>query len=121
MVGSEAKCPQCDLPFETASFDCPICGEDVQFSADSCPKCGAVFKGGPEDAQAIAGEAKPEAAVEAAKPKKKARLWPRRKREKKPKQKKPKEPDQKQLPKKRAVVTVEPTAFVLVFRRRPKK
>jgi hypothetical protein len=121
LAGSESKCPQCDLPFETASFDCPICGEDVQFSADSCPKCGAVFKGGPEEALAGTARAQPAAADEAVRPKKKAGLWPRRKRGRRSKPKKPKEPEQKQLPKKRAVVTVEPTASVLVFRRRPKK
>lgn len=118
------KCPRCDLPFETASFDCPICGEDVQFSADSCPKCGAVFKGGPEEGHARAARAQPASADESIGPKKRAGLWPSRKRGRrsKPKKpKKPKEPEAKQLPKKRVVVTVEPTASVLVFRRRPKK
>jgi tetratricopeptide (TPR) repeat protein len=120
LAGSELKCPRCDLPFETASFDCPICGEDVQFSADSCPKCGAVFKGGLEGGHASAAGAPSEAVT----PKGKEGLWPGRKRGRrsKPKKpKKPKEPEVKQQPKKRVVVTVEPTASVLVFRRRPKK
>ena len=121
LAGSESKCSRCDLPFETASFDCPICGEDVQFSADSCPKCGAVFKGGSEEALARTAGAQPAAADEAVRPKEKAGIWPRRKRGSRSKPKKPKEPEEKQLPKKRAVVTVEPTASVLVFRRRPKK
>lgn len=121
LTGSELKCPQCDLPFETASFDCPICGEDVQFSANSCPKCGAVFKGGPEEALARTAGAQPAPAAEAVEPKEKAGLWPRRKRGRRSKPKKPKEPEEKQSPTKRAVVTVEPTASVLVFRRRPKK
>jgi len=121
LAGSESKCSRCDLPFETASFDCPICGEDVQFSADSCPKCGAVFKGGSEEALARTAISQPAAADEAVKPKKKAGLWPSRKRGRRSKPKKPKEREEKQLPKRRAVVTVEPTASVLVFRRRPKK
>ena len=109
LAGTETKCPQCDLPFETASFDCPICGEDVQFSAETCPKCGAVFRGPPEGA-------------EEAEPKGRGRLWTRRKPRARSKPKKPKEPaEQKTLPGKRAVVTVEPTASILVFRRRPKK
>lgn len=119
LTGSESKCPRCDLPFETASFDCPICGEDVRFSADSCPKCGAVFKAGSEEALARSAGAQPaDAAVE---PKEKVGRWPRRKQGRRSNPKKPKEPEEKQLPKKRAVVTVEPTASVLVFRRRPKK
>ena len=121
LAGSELKCSQCDLPFETASFDCPICGEDVQFSADSCPKCGAVFKGGQGEALAQTPRGQPAPAAKAVRTKEKASIWPRRKRGKRSKPKKPKEPEEKQLPKKRAVVTVEPTASVLVFRRRPKK
>jgi len=121
LTGSESKCPRCDLPFETASFDCPICGEDVQFSADSCPKCGAVFKGGSEEALAGTASAQPAPAAEAVGSKEEAGLWPRRKRGRRSKPKKPKEPEEKQLPKRRAVVTVEPTASVLVFRRRPKQ
>jgi tetratricopeptide (TPR) repeat protein len=121
LAGSESKCSRCDLPFETASFDCPICGEDVQFSADSCPKCGAVFKAGSEEALARTARAQPATADEAVQPKEKSGLWPRGKRGKRSKPKKPKEPEEKQLPKRRAVVTVEPTASVLVFRRRPKK
>jgi hypothetical protein len=65
--------------------------------------------------------AQPAPAAEAVEPKEKAGLWPRRKRGRRSKPKKPKEPEEKQSPTKRAVVTVEPTASVLVFRRRPKK
>jgi len=120
LTGTETKCPQCDLPFETASFDCPICGEDVLFSAETCPKCGAFFRGPLEEVAST--EAEPTPTSEKAEPKEKSRLWTRRKPRARPKPKKPKEPaEEKPLPSKRAVVTVEPTASILVFRRRPKK
>jgi len=115
--GDEAKCPTCDLPFETASFDCPLCGEEVPFSADTCPKCGAVFRRAPPIAEETPAE---EAET-------KGGFWSKRQTKTKPrKRKKPKElkeskepQPKKELPR-RAVVSVDPTASILFFKKRKK-
>jgi tetratricopeptide (TPR) repeat protein len=117
LTGDETKCPTCDLPFETASFDCPICREEVPFSASTCPKCGAVFRGEVEGA--VAGSVAEPPSGETPKDKKKRRGWPRRKKAKAPPAKK--EPAPKPMSKehrRREVVTIEPTASVLIFKRR---
>ncbi len=135
LAGDEEKCPVCDLPLDTATFDCPKCHEDVPVSADLCPKCGAVFV----RSSAAAGPVKDRAPA-----KKKPRLWSRKKEAKKPDKKKPrirskpknakeasgkkapekelekeleKKPEQKERMR-REVVTVQPTASILFFRRK---
>ena len=117
LTGDETKCPNCDLPFETASFDCPICHEEVPFSSSTCPKCGAVFRGEVEDA--VAGSVAEPPSGEAPKDKKKRRGWPRRKKAKAPPAKKEPAPKPKSKEhRRREVVTIEPTASVLIFKRR---
>ena len=117
LTGDETKCPNCDLPFETASFDCPICHEEVPFSASTCPKCGAVFRGEVEGA--VAGSVAEPPSGEAPKDKKKRRGWPRRKKAKAPPAKKAPAPKPKSKDhRRREVVTIEPTASVLFFKRR---
>ncbi len=117
--GDEKKCPRCDLPFEGATVDCPICGEDVEITAADCAKCGAIFREAPKpapvpapaEAEAGAGPAKPKEKRE--KPKKKRSMWRRRKPQPK------KELPERRVPK-REVVFAEPTASVLVFKKRKK-
>ncbi len=115
LTGNESKCPLCDLPLETAIMDCPICHEEVPFSASTCPKCGAVFRG--EVEVAVADSAAEQPSGKAPEAEKKRRVWPRRKKKKAPSAKKEPAPKPKEH-KRREVVTVEPTASVLVFRRR---
>lgn len=117
LTGDETKCPNCDLPFETASFDCPICHEEVPFSASTCPKCGAVFRGEVEGA--VAGSVAEPPSGEAHKDETERRGWPRRKKARAPPAKKEAAPKPKSKERRRReVVTVEPTASILVFKRR---
>lgn len=102
----EKKCPKCDLPFEGATVDCPVCGADVELTAEACAKCGAVFR------ERAAPEPAPGASGTREAPKKRARRWPRRKAP-------PKEGTGKRVVR-REVVYAEPTASVLVFRKRKK-
>lgn len=117
--GDEKKCPRCDLPFEGATVDCPVCDEDVEITAATCAKCGAIFRGEPPAVPAPApaepAHPKEEAKPKKEKPKRKRPLFSRRK----PAPKKAPEKKEKQIPK-REVVYAEPTASVLVFRKRKK-
>jgi tetratricopeptide (TPR) repeat protein len=117
LTGDETKCPNCDLPLDTASFDCPICHEEVTFSASVCPKCGAVFRG--EVDEAAAGSASGPPSGKEPKDEKASGVWPRRKKTKAASAKKEAaQRAKKKEHKRREVVTFEPTASVLVFKRR---